>query len=490
MKKIRNLLSILLIFSLVLSLGVTSAFADDPEGNNPPTSTTGAAVVEKKYEGNQGFLTEAKGRSFTFKKYLIIGAGDANVPDVTFSFTIAAGEPISTDTSDNSVFQVDAGVMTGIVQPTDVTFSSTDTTYTSVQTDHIDVARTAADRKTGLTAATGVQFETAKGEKYAVKESTIDFSGVTFVEPGIYRYIITETASTANDAAGIMHDNDVTRVLDVYVTDSADGSDGYQLEISGYVLHKGAGSPGAWIDNPNVTIDNITPGNMGSYDVTNTGDALRDKTDGFTNEYKSVDLAVKKEVYGNQASHDKFFAVTVKITNAAPNASYAVSLNDDADANTHDGYALATSGTNNATIAANEGKTNPTTVTANASGVIEQTFYLQHGNWVVVRGLPQNAVYTVTENAEDYRPTPAAVTNYKNAVIGTMSEKDLISDADGSTAVEADGLVSTSFLNTRTGVVPTGIITVIGPAVAVILLGLGGLGFVLAGKRRREEGAE
>ena len=160
----------------------------------------------------------------------------------------------------------------------------------------------------------------------------------------------------------------------------------------------------------------------------------------------------KKEVYGNQASHDKFFAVTVKITNAAPNASYAVSLNDDADANTHDGYALATSGTNNATIAANEGKTNPTTVTANASGVIEQTFYLQHGNWVVVRGLPQNAVYTVTENAEDYRPTPAAVTNYKNAVIGTMSEKDLISDADGSTAVEADGLVSTSFLNTRTGV--------------------------------------
>ena len=469
---------------------MTSAFADDPEGNNPPTSTTGAAVVEKKYEGNQGFLSQTNGRSFTFKKYLIIGAGDANVPDVTFSFEIAAGEAISTDTSVNPVFQVDAGVMTGIVQPTNVTFSSTDTTYTSVQTDHIDVERTAADRKAGLTAATGVQFETAKGEKYAVKESTIDFSGVTFVEPGIYRYIITETASPAHEAAGIMHDNDVTRVLDVYVTDSYDGSDGYQLEISGYVLHKGAGSTGAWIDNPNVKIDNSTPGNMGSYDVTNTGDKLRDKTDGFTNEYKSVDLAVKKEVYGNQASHDKFFAVTVKITNAAPNASYAVSLYDDADANTHDGYALATSGTNNATIAANAGKTNPTTVTANASGVIEQTFYLQHGNWVVVRGLPQDAVYTVTENAEDYRPTPAAVTDYKNAVTGTMGQKDLISDADGSTAVEADGLVSTSFLNTRTGVVPTGIITVIGPAVAVILLGLGGLGFVLAGKRRREEGAE
>ena len=62
MKKIRNLLSILLIFSLVLSLGVTSAFAADPDDDNPApaTPTTGS---ENRYEGDVGFLQDITGGS-------------------------------------------------------------------------------------------------------------------------------------------------------------------------------------------------------------------------------------------------------------------------------------------------------------------------------------------------------------------------------------------------------------------------------------------
>lgn len=121
---------------------------------------------------------------------------------MTFSYTIAAGTAISTDTSSNTEFQVDAGVDADKVTITDTTFAPRATTYTSVQTGDIDVTRQASDRATGLTADTGVEFETSKGEQYAVQNATVDFSGVTFVEPGVYRYIITETASTTNAAAG------------------------------------------------------------------------------------------------------------------------------------------------------------------------------------------------------------------------------------------------------------------------------------------------
>lgn len=440
MKTIKKLCCVLLVFAVVMSLGVT-------------------AFAENKYENNAG-LTPVNGTSLTFKKFLIIGAGD-NVPNVTFSYTIAAGTAISTDTSSNTVFQVDAGVDADKITITNTTFAPGETTYTSVQSGDIDVTRQASDRATGLTADTGVEFETSKGEQYAVQNATVDFSGVTFVEPGVYRYIITETASTTNAAAGIMHDNDVDRVLDVYVTDN-NGT----LEISGYVLHK---------NESNIAISST----MGSNDVMSEGDQLADKTDGFTNEYKSKDLVFKKEVSGNQASRDKYFAFTLKITGLTSGNVYTVSLADDSDANTTDGNADATSGSNNATIAANAGKPNVTTLTAGAGGTIEQVFYLQHGQSIAVRGLPINATYTLTENAEDYKSTGAAVTGYTDATSGDIG-----------IVAGNNKVVKTSFKNERQGIIPTGIISIMGPAIAVILIAVIGIGIVLMGKRRKEERAE
>ena len=154
-----------------------------------------------------------------------------------------------------------------------------------------DVARAASDRATGLTEANGVELET--GEKYATKQVTVSFSGITFSEPGIYRYIISETASAAHAAAGLMHDNDTDRVLDVYVVDN-NGA----LEVAGYVMHK---------NDEDVNI-NAT---MGPADVATAGAALDDKTDGFTNELNSTDLKITKQVTGNQASRDKYFELTI-----------------------------------------------------------------------------------------------------------------------------------------------------------------------------------
>lgn len=440
MKTIKKLCCVLLVFAVVMSLGVT-------------------AFAENKYENSAG-LTPVDGTSLTFKKFLIIGAGD-NVPNVTFSYTIAAGTAISTDTSSNTEFQVDAGVDADKVTITDTTFAPRATTYTSVQTGDIDVTRQASDRATGLTADTGVEFETSKGEQYALQNATVDFSGVTFVEPGVYRYIITETASTTNAAAGIMHDNDVDRVLDVYVTDN-NGT----LEISGYVLHK---------NESNIAISST----MGSNDVMSEGEPLDDKTDGFTNEYKSKDLVFKKEVVGNQASRDKYFEFTLKLENVGNENTFTVSIADDNDPNTTDGNADATSGSNNATITANRGKENVLTLTSDASGEITRKFYLQHGQSIAVRGLPLNAEYTVTENAEDYKSTGASVTGYTDATSGDIG-----------IVAGNNKVVKTSFKNERQGIIPTGLFTIVGPAIAVILIALIGIGIVLMGKRRKEERAE
>ena len=258
-----------------------------------------------------------------------------------------------------------------------------------------------------------------------------------------------------------MHDNDVDRVLDVYVTDN-NGT----LVISGYVLHK---------NESDVTIGDT----MGSDDVVATGDKLADKTDGFTNEYKSKDLVFKKEVSGNQASRDKYFEFTLNITGLTSGNVYTVSLADDSDANTTDGNADATSGSNNATIAANSGKTNVLTLTSDSNGQIEQKFYLQHGQSIAVRGLPINATYTLTENAEDYKSTASGVSGYDKATTGVIG-----------TIAGNEKVVKTSYKNERQGVIPTGVISVVEPAVAVIMIAVVGLGIVLLGKRRKEERAE
>ena len=250
---------------------------------------------------------QAEGTSCTFKKYLIMDAGDT-VPNATFSFSVEPGQPVSASTAENNAFQVLSGVGTPTIA--NVVFSPSDTTSakTAAAETEIDIKREASDRADGLTALTGVQFET--GEKFVVKSATVSFTGIKFDEPGIYRYIIKETPASIS---GIMQDNDTDRVLDVYVIDNNG-----RLEVAEYVLHKKANAPAI-----NTT--------MGSADVASHRVALGDKTDGFTNEYNSKDLAFKKEVTGNQASRDKYFKFTAKVTGLTAADEFVVSLAADND---------------------------------------------------------------------------------------------------------------------------------------------------------------
>ncbi len=264
--------------------------------------------------------------------------------------------------------------------------------------------------------------------KVATKTTDIDFTGCEFDEPGIYRYTVTETGGSA---AGITYD-DTVLTLDVYVVDDGTGV----LEVASYVLHTGTDAPVAGDEN-------------GSADVDADGDPLDDKVEGFTNEYTTYDLEFSKAVSGNQASRDKYFQFTVTISGAVAETVYTVDISN----------AEAAPEGNSATVY--EEMENPNELTADANGGVEQTFYLQHGQSIVIQGLAEGTAYEITEEAEDY-----------------LADVPENAASDG---IEQDETVA--FTNTRDGVIPTGVILDSAPFILIIALAAAAL--VLSAMRKR-----
>lgn len=384
-------------------------------------------------------------KTTTFDKFLVMDK-QANVPNATFTYAVTAGNAKAYDVAGKK-FQVLAGVDADKITMAGV--GAADAAANSIvfkQGDGSDTHDTTKDEYVK-------DIDTAK-QKYALKTATLDFSAVQFTEPGVYRYIITEDGTNQ----GITNDADLTRVLDVYVNDASadvDGTFTKKLTIAGYVLHSNVD------DEPDVAAGE----NFGS-----TGAYTDKKSQGFTNSYDTSDLTLRKQVTGNQASRDKYFEFTLNIDKAQPNTKYDVVI-DEAD---------ATSKANAATIEANAGKTNVTSITTDAAGKATQKFYLQHGQQVTVQGLAKDTTYAVTENTEDYKSTAntaaAPVVEIKAdtdsaEVNGTIASKDL----------------TTGYLNTRDGVIPTGVIMAVAPFAVVTLLGGAGVVTMMMKKNKKED---
>lgn len=398
----------------------------------------GAAIMTAVMIMAQGMPAMAAGTNYgnviggtkttTFDKYLVMDA-QAQVPNVSFSYAVTAGQAKAYDV-DGKKFEVLAGVDADKVTMAGVGSETAGT-----------IAYAQGDATLQDDNALVKDYDKA-AEKYAKKTASLDFSACQFTEPGIYRYVITESGTNQ----GITNDADLTRIVDVYVEDASD-VDGKKLTIAGYVLHSNTD------DAPDITMGDDN-GSGGAYTAT--------KSQGFTNIYDTSDLTFRKEVAGNQASHDKYFEFTVAITDAVAGTVYDVDITG----------ADATSGTNAATIAANTGKTNPTSLTVGDDGTVTQKFYLQHGQEVKIQGIAKDTNYAVTENAEDYKSTAAGVTDYTDAVNGTVASADL----------------KTSYLNTRDGVIPTGVAMAVAPFAAVTLFGgIGAVTMVMKKKRDEEE---
>lgn len=378
-------------------------------------------------------------KTTTFDKYLVMDT-QANVPNATFTYAVKAGNAKAYDV-EGKQFQVLAGVDADKIIMEGVGEGAEANKIVFKQGDGSDTHDATKDE---------LVKDLAAGKKYALKTATLDFSEVNFTEPGVYRYVITESGT--NQA--ITNDADLTRVLDVYVNDASTETE-KKLTIAGYVLHSN---------------ENDEPDVAAGADFGSAGKYVATKSQGFTNSYDTSDLTLRKQVTGNQASRDKYFEFTLNIDKAQPNTKYDVVI-DEAD---------ATSKANAATITANAGQTNVTSITTNGDGKATQKFYLQHGQQVTVQGIAKDTTYAVTENTEDYKSTAntaaAPVVEIKAdtdsaEVNGTIASKDL----------------TTGYLNTRAGVIPTGVIMTVAPFAAVTLLGGAGVVTMVMKKKKSSE---
>jgi len=390
--------------------------------------------------------TPVSGGTVGFEKYLTMDE-EANVPNYTFNFTIAAGEAQDATATAPAVYAGnDADKVKGTPTIGTAAFTAGQETYTEVQAYPTDLGiKVEEGREDGVEGADLL----GEGEKYARSTVSVDFSGVTFNEPGIYRYVITESDAT-NPA--VTNDSDATRVMDVYVVHTDDG-----LSVSAYVLHDSeAADP---VDSDEET-----------------------KTDGYINEYTTVDVELKKTVSGNQASRDEYFKFTVVITGTAGNVI-------DVDLTGAD----ATTGTNGVNT---ESHTNAAQLTIGEDGTVTAEYWLQANQYVKFLGIEKDAAYAFNEDAaamadEGYTVTAAAEGDTKTGDAlkddGTREEGTAIalSASDlkmADTALTADTTVT--FNNDRTGIIPTGVMVTVLPGIAILLLGAAGIVLMLRKKDR------
>ena len=472
---------------------------------------TALATVPVHAEGV--VYTPVSGGKIYLEKYLVMDK-EANVPNVTFDYAIEAGAyqnaspsaPVHTMVYAGNDANATAGY--SALKIKGVTFAVGDTTYTDVQklpdavknsiqakTNGTDVNDdpVAKDHYVESNAVNGEEWATTK--KYARHDIEIDFTGVTFKEPGIYRYIVTEInpSSVAVNSApkvitqdqidnasfnknhGIDYDLDTRLVLDVYVNHK-DGTD-TDLEVVGYVLH----------ENDNAA---VVPYEY----ATNTPDT---KADGFVNFYVTHDLAIEKKVTGNQASHDQYFKFTIELENAGKSTKYDIAGNYDV--------------TTKVTAVNTSALTNPTTVTTDADGKATITIWLQHGQNAVILGLSRNTYYTIYEDAatltnQGYESTTiankgitrtesgttvtyaakASTLNATKAAVQSVSSspanmKDKVQDTAAENGITDD--TWHEYTNHKHAVIPTGIIEAVAPGVLAVVIA--GLGMFLYSKSRK-----
>ena len=216
-------------------------------------------------------IYEPIGGSTTLVKNLVVD-DDANIPNITFSYTIRRGTP--QDATATTIEILESPLGGGSIDT--AVFSNADTASTI----------------NGLPSDANPSNPTA-GKKYAQKSVSIDFPVGTFTKPGVYRFVITETNNHLPGVPGVTYDSNPTRYLDVFVVANANNV----LSVDSCVLRDSAtdiGINGAYVENPGV------------------------KSSGYTNILTQYDFDFSKTISGNQGDKNKRFNFTLKITGANP----------------------------------------------------------------------------------------------------------------------------------------------------------------------------
>lgn len=317
-----------------------------------------------------------------FKKVLEMqNAQGASVPNVTYTYTIAAGTGIGATANSP---EVKAGVGTPTIA--DVTYAKGDSITKNAKTDQDEV----------------------------IKNVSITFPAGTFTAPGIYRYVITESANTTTGStetnADITDVDSNTRYLDVYVVNDTDG--GYKIDASVF------------------TETAVTP----TFDKDTKQPTYGGKNSDITDAYSTYELSLDKVVEGNMGNKDQLFNFTINFSGPANTSFTFGDQQVDLDA---------------------QGNGSVNLQLADATAIAEIT------------GIPSTVTYTVTENlssSEGYDTTFAVKrgtgTSQGIAKDTAASNSEKVT-ATSQSMTKADNAVVVT--NTKRTVSPTGIMLSVTP---------------------------
>ena len=470
MKKLQKTGSLLL--ALVLVLAVSAAFAgqtlsDGEVGgfSQPDTPNVNDKVVSIRKE-----IT-----AFNPDEALIYG------PAITYTYTVTPGTEVSItdETGDHS-----SGT------------AATTTTLPGITTGVKVNAGTAgtASSASGTLAWTNADILDASAAGTAnCKEFTLDFSDVVFTQPGVYRYLITETVSAYTTSGVTETTGTHTRYLDVYVMRSEDydateiTSDDWR--IYGYVCV--------------IESEDITPaGDTSTTGAVKTNGfvaATNDGTDVKADEYHTFNLTVGKTLVGDDVmnSHKFPFDVAWTAGGATGNFQFAVEESDASVTKTAQAAATSVGGTS---VAANSlykvgGASAVGTADKDGSPSIA------NGGTVKYIGIPAGTVAAVTET-NDVTGTTYTTTAEEDgtAVAFTGGTADLSDDsktatvADGATVTYAqaeapddDTSAEIQFTNTLSLISPTGYVVRFAPYALMLI---GGIALLLVAKKHRKHTEE
>lgn len=344
----------------------------------------------------------------TFTKTLVKD-DSASVPEVTFTYTIAGGTAVSASANNPEILSGGDSSVTGLPTVGSAVYAPVDDITTEVN-------------------------ETA-----LVKTVNVDFSNVVFTKPGIYRYVITESATTNED---ITNDSVNTRVLDVYVVNN--GTNGYK--IASQALLKSAVAPSY----------DATDANKVNYVGQDT------KSNGFTNTYTTYSLSLKKNVAGDMGNHGETFKFTIDFEGPA-NASFSIKNSS----GTYEKYI---------------------TLDADGKATTGDISLKESDKAFVIYGIPSTVKYTINEvidKKEGYTTT---------YTVNSGNAKDMTFNAAGTTTSSAKETMAVSsndtendvvVTNTKNAITPTGIALTIAPY--ILMVALAGVFAVLFLRRRKNE---
>lgn len=443
MKNIKKLSALVLALIMVLSLTAT-AFAADLGGSETGVAGTWTAQdTPIQQDKTINILKEIT--AFNPDETYVYG------PAIEYTYAIASASGAElvqiTDETTNHASGV-ATVFPAALGAADITSGTPSLTGTAANT----IAWTNSDILEADTVANGGAAN--------YKKLAIDFSGVVFSKPGVYRYKITETAPAAATmtAAGVTDGTTSNiRYLDVYVMRS-------NVDDATHDLYTDGSTAAQWIIYGYVCIDSI-------YDDDSVDPSTK-KTNGFVaksddatsgsetaDQYYTYNLTVTKDLVGDNSmiNHQFPFAVAFDTATNSKTGTFQLIVESDGSKSTVGGTGL-TAVTDVAAGAATVNDPTPTTGTTAAIKKIGSAQVLSASNYSVkiadgntttgttdglvkLIGIPYGVLASVTETNDNVGTTYQA------------SAKEDVTTAAGTTLVAVDVSSSTGTLSTGSPVV-------------------------------------